>query len=314
MTIEQTSGSGGSQPDYGLIFCVVKQETPSAPKFPFIDWTSADDGFESERYEALSSFMLVALVCHCGMLLGLESRLGNLATTVFFPAFCLSALVGLCSPRAKRHCLVASFGITSCWLFVATPHFANHLLLEWSVLLFLIVCRNEPDLALKALRWLIFIVLFHSGFQKLVIGQYFAGEFLAYNTATLANFTDFMGLFLSEGEFTRITAMAGRSGTGPYGVNDILFVAMSNAVWIGEMGIAILLIVPSTRRVAVFAAFALIASIELGAREAIFGFLFTSLILAFYPGRNGLALWPGLATLQLAAMLAFHFLPALRLN
>lgn len=289
-------------------------QTESPAIFSFVDWTHAPDDLDTERFGALSSFMLVALVSHCGMLVGRESELGTIGTTVFLPAYVLCAITGVTSPRAKPYCLWVSFAVTSAWLFMAWPSFANHLMLEWSVLLFLTVCRAEPALGMKAVRWLIVVVLFHSGFQKFVIGQYFEGTFLAFNTATIENFRDFMRFFLSEGEFNRLIAMEGRPGTGPYAVSDPVFVAIANLVWIGEMGIALLLIPLRTRMFAVVAGLGLILSIELGARELIFGCLFASMVISFVPRKNALAIWPGLAALSLASMLAFHLMPELRLN
>jgi hypothetical protein len=108
------------------------------------------------------------------------------------------------------------------------------------VLLFLVLSQRDPELGMKAARWMIVIVLFHSGLQKMVMGQYFNGAFLAFNTATIQNFSDFMGLVLSGDEFARIREMAGKPGTGPYAVSDPLFVVMSNLVWIGEMSLGLL--------------------------------------------------------------------------
>lgn len=280
----------------------------------FIDWTGARDRLEGARFDALQSFMLVALVAHCGMLLGSATGLGWWARTVFAPALVMSSLLGLGSPRARPYCVMASFGVTSLWLVVAWPGFANHLFLEWSVLLFLTLCRNDPALGMKAIRWLAVIVLFHSGFQKLVMGHYFEGQFLAVWTARHASFQAFFGLVLSDAELGRLVAMEGRIGTGPYHSTNPLFLAMSNAVWIGEMGLAALLLVSRTRKFAVWGALALLLGIELGAREVVFGCLFSFLVLMFHESRRSYALWPALAAVQVLAMLADHLLPGLGLN
>ncbi|MEO1912300.1 MAG: hypothetical protein ABGW98_00475, partial [Myxococcales bacterium] len=239
-----------------------------------MDWARAHDEHDPQRYDALSSFMLLAMVSHCGMLIGRDVELGRMAATVLLPAYVLSAVVGLSARSMRPYCLALSLAMTTWWLVLAWPHFANHLFLEWSVLLFLVLSQRDPELGMKAARWMIVIVLFHSGLQKMVMGQYFNGAFLAFNTATIQNFSDFMGLVLSGDEFARIREMAGKPGTGPYAVSDPLFVVMSNLVWIGEMSLGPLLLFKKTRKFAVAAAIALIVSIELGARELIFGCLF----------------------------------------
>ena len=292
----------------------VMTQSPSPGVFSFVDWARAHDEHDPQRYDALSSFMLLAMVSHCGMLIGRDVELGRMAATVLLPAYVLSAVVGLSSRSMRPYCLALSLAMTTWWLVLAWPNFANHLFLEWSVLLFLVLSQRDPELGMKAARWMIVIVLFHSGLQKMVMGQYFNGAFLAFNTATIQNFSDFMGLVLSGDEFARIREMAGKPGTGPYAVSDPLFVVMSNLVWIGEMSLGPLLLFKKTRKFAVAAAIALIVSIELGARELIFGCLFGALLAGFYPRKNALAIWPVLAGVQLLAMFAFHLFPQLRLN
>jgi hypothetical protein len=279
-----------------------------------MDWTRAHDGLDAARFDALQSLILIAMVAHCGMLLGRADELGWWARTVLEPAFLLSCIVGLGVREAKPWCVLASFGVASLWLALSWPSFANHTFLEWSVLLLLVLCRGDEALGMRALRWLPATVLFHSGFQKLVMGDYFQGQFLAFVTAGKPKFSDFFGLVLSDAEFSRLVAMKGSIGTGPYSITEPLFLAMSNMVWIGEMAVGVLLLYKPTRRFAVWAAVALIAGIELGARELIFGSLFTYLVLMFYEGRRTFALWPVLGGIQILAMLAYHFLPGLRLN
>jgi len=279
-----------------------------------IDWTGLGDGLERERFDALQSFMLVAVVAHCGTFLGRDDVLSWWAKSFFMPPLALSALVGLGWRHAKPYCVMASLAVMSVWLVMLWPTFANHTLLEWSILLFLVLCLGDAELGLKALRWLVAIVLFHTGSQKLVMGHFFEGEFLAWAIAVEANFREFFGLVLSDAEIARLVAMGGRLGTGPYTTTDPMLLVISNAVWIGEMGLAILLLVPKLRKLALWGALALLLGIELGAREVIFGCLFSFLLLMFYEGRKAYALWPVLAGLQLLAMLSLYLLPGLRLN
>ena len=89
---------------------------------------------------------------------------------------------------------------------------------------------------------------------------------------------------------------------------------MSNSIWIGEMAVAILLLVPRWRKFALFGGILLVAGIEFGAREMVFGAFFTILLLFFYPGRNAIALWPIFAAVQAASVATRLMIPELRFN
>jgi len=88
--------------------------------------------------------MLLAMVSHCGMLIGRDVELGRMAATVLLPAYVLSAVVGLSSRSMRPYCLALSLAMTTWWLVLAWPNFANHLFLEWSVLLFLVLSQRDP--------------------------------------------------------------------------------------------------------------------------------------------------------------------------
>ena len=72
---------------------------------------------------------------------------------------------------------------------------------------------------------------------------------------------------------------------GPYRFQSWLGLAISNGVWLGEMGSALLLLSSRFRAFGVAGTFALVAAIELAARELMFGFLFLNLLL-LYPSRD----------------------------
>ncbi len=207
-----------------------------------------------------------------------------------------------------------SLAVTSLWLIVAWPNFANHLFLEWSVLLFLTLCREDKRLGMNGLRWLVAIVFFYTGFQKFVMGNYFEGQFLLVRVAASPKFRAFFEFVLPDEEVARLIEMGGRFGTGPYATSDAFFLLISNSIWIGEMGVAILLLFSRWRKFAIFAAIFLVAGIELGARELVFGALFTILLLIFYSGRNALVLWPAFAMVQILSVLTRLLFPDLRFN
>jgi hypothetical protein len=280
----------------------------------FIDWTSCPDRFEEARFDSLRCFMLLAMLTHSGVLLKDDGPIGWYARVVFVPLFLLSALVGFRFPALRSQCVMLTLGVTSLWLIVAWPNFANHLFLEWSVLLFLTLCRGDKPLGMSGLRWLVAIVFFYTGFQKFVMGHYFEGQFLLVRVAASPKFRAFFEILMPDEEVARLVEMGGRFGTGPYETSDALFLLISNSIWVGEMGVAVLLGFSKWRQVALFAGIFLVAGIELGARELVFGALFTMLLLVFYPNRNALALWPAFAVVQILSVCSRLLYPDLRFN
>lgn len=168
------------------------------------------------------------------------------------------------------------------------PFAGNHAYLEaiLCALAAVIDPREEADrvLFLRSLRWIGVVVLFSSGLHKLIQGYYFSGEFLAY-ALWGESFRPVLQVFMPDGEFTRLVALKGAVGDGPYAVASPLFVLLSNSVWALEMATAVLLIPRSTRPIAVGAGLALVLAFEIAAREVFFGILFANLLLLHLPGR-----------------------------
>ena len=172
-------------------------------------------------------------------------------------------------------------------ILVAFPNLANHFYLQ-ALLLTLCVMLDPDDeadqqLLVQGARWIVVAVLFWSGAKKLMYGTYFQGEYLARMIATDARFAEFFGLFIAE-EVARFQSYAGEAGTGPYrvaGVAGFFFAALSNAVWIGEMTVPLLLVWRRARRFAWVLGLLLLLGIEIVAREVFFGLLFSSVLLSF---------------------------------
>lgn len=170
---------------------------------------------------------------------------------------------------------------------VAFPNLANHFYLQ--VLLLTLCAMLDPDdendqrLLVQGVRWIIVAVLFWSGAKKLMYGTYFHGEYLARMIATDARFSEFFGLFMAE-DVARFQSYAGEAATGPYRVEGLagyFFNAVSNAVWIGEMTVPLLLIWRRARPFAWVLGLLLMLGIEVVAREVFFGLLFSSVLLSF---------------------------------
>jgi hypothetical protein len=192
-------------------------------------------------------------------------------------------------------------------LWLEFPGSANHAYLELFIcLLGAFLDVEHPDERrhlLRAARWLACVVLFYSGLAKLVHGYWFHGEMLAHQLK-FAYYRPVLGLLLPAGEFERLVAFTAQVGDGPYRVQSLPFVLGSNAVYLLEMGLALLLCIRRTRPQAALLALALIAAIEAGAREFFFGLVFGNLILLFTRrDTNTPAWWPVVGILALLVLI-----------
>lgn len=170
------------------------------------------------------------------------------------------------------------------YLLSTLPLTSNHLFLEFLlpavVASFNFRKEEEQRLFLSAMRWLLVIVIFYSGVQKLYHGYYFRGELLAYFIAVSENFRFFFGFLLPEAEVARLAGYSAFAvGDGPYRVDSLLFIFASNIAYAGEIVGAGLLLWRRTRALGAVVTGFLVLMIELGARELIFGALFVNLLL-----------------------------------
>lgn len=167
------------------------------------------------------------------------------------------------------------------------PAAGNHAYLE---LVFCLLCAvldphrsGEQILFVRAVRWLVAVVFFYGGLQKLVHGYWAHGEYLAFSL-TSPSFAAVLGPLLPPDELARLLAFTGAVGDGPYRVASPLFVAVSQATVLAELALAPALLWRRTRTAAVAAALVLLCAIEAGAREVFFGLVFANAILLFLRG------------------------------
>lgn len=138
--------------------------------------------------------------------------------------------------------------------------------------------------AVRALRAITLVVLFHTGLQKLLYGHFLHGDFLAYMIGRGERFATAFQLLVPDDEIARLSGYDPHlDGAGPYRVSLPLFVAASNLVWIAEMLLPVGLVFRRTRPFAAAGAIALVLSIQLGAREISFALLFSALLALSLP-------------------------------
>ncbi len=182
--------------------------------------------------------------------------------------------------------------LVQCARFAAAyPDVSNHYLVEClAIVVFAVVdLERDPEagLCLDLLRWLGVTVLFLSGLQKCLHGTYFKGQFLAYMVANAERFRLFFRPMLSAPDLAHLTSldnainMLPLKPAGPYRVHSLLFVAVSNAVWLGELLLPVGLLIKRTRSLALVGALVLMAGILVSSNELFFDTLFINLLLLF---------------------------------
>ena len=216
-----------------------------------------------------------------------SAQLGGDALTV---ALALLASLAACAVWRPRFALLATAltVIVVAVDFVAQfPGNPNHQYFQLVLLALLLLLRDTVDdevvLLTTALRWLLVIGLFYAGLQKLLYGHYFDGEFLAYTITQNDRFAWLLEALMPASEFERIRSIVMQEGAGPFRVDSILFAGFSNLAYAAELILPVMLLVPRTRKLAVFGTLAYFVAIEAAAREVFFGGIMAALALAFGP-------------------------------
>jgi hypothetical protein len=166
------------------------------------------------------------------------------------------------------------------------PHAGNHpflmLVIAALAVFFNLNEAKEQELFLQSVKWLLVLVFFYSGLQKLVHGYYFHATQFAYSVSLRGNYQDFFGMMMPEAEIERLKAFNGTVGEGPYTIDAPLVLIASNLTYITEMLLPILLLVRRTRFVALIVTTITMFLIQSAARELFFFGLFMSGLVLFF--------------------------------
>ncbi|MGH7786114.1 MAG: hypothetical protein ACRERC_04560, partial [Candidatus Binatia bacterium] len=217
----------------------------------------------------------------------------------------LAALLTLCAllavrPGWQRRATVAALAVLACKLVDSFPSTSNHFFIEILCVALLaafdLESGEERALCLVTLRWVVVLVLFWTGLQKVLYGTYFDGQFLGFSIATRASFADLFQWILPAAEIDRLRGLRPIGvGSGPFAFQSPLGWLVSNGVYVFEIVAPALLLVRRTRPWAAVAVIAFTALIEIGAREFLFGALFVNLLLLFFARPVNRALLPAFA-------------------
>lgn len=203
----------------------------------------------------------------------------------FLLALALAATFTRWARTACRIALVPTL-LACAWTLPGTP---NHTLFAALLLaLFAWLDTEEGEdaaLLLRGLRWMVVIVFFYAGLQKVLHGLYFRGEFLAWMIGQgVDRWAAVFGWMLPAGELERLQSYPRYLvDAGPYRVASPFFLAVSNGVWIGELALAVGLCIRRLRIAAALGSIALVFSIQAAPREFMFALLYSQLLVIFLP-------------------------------
>ncbi len=240
-------------------------------------------------------FLLVAQMAHFvfhdryylldenGPLWGARDAGAMLGPLMAFAVFASAALSLM--PRLRERGLLVLSALSGFHIFWAFPHVANHSFLMLFCLLGLTLFATDSvedqALLLAGLRWLAVIVLFWSGVQKLLHGQFFEGEFLAQRIAIDPRYASFFSLVMPE----EVARLRGLPPTGPFVLQSGIGLVISNLTYLTEIALGLILLLGRSLRPLAWAAAALlIVGIQLGAREFYFGVAMLQILVLFAPG------------------------------
>jgi hypothetical protein len=197
------------------------------------------------------------------------------------------ALLAWRRPERARAAATGAWALLAIKLVASFPITSNHFFIEFLCVALLVLCDPRDGaqraLLLEAARWLTVIVLFYTGLQKVLYGTYFDAQFLGLSIGHKPTFAWLFAWLVPADEIARLQALHPLApGNGPFAIRSPLALAAANGVWLFEMLAAPALVWRRTRPIAAVAALVVVACIEAGARELLFGLVFVNLLLLFF--------------------------------
>ena len=234
-------------------------------------------GATEDSFASITNF-LVILFAH---LAARYFYYGNVGAGSIMSAAAICCLI---ERRYGRLLIAPLAALTGCGLFsLARPALGNHGFLE--LVLLGCVALSIPLTARKATsvagvtRWLCVILFSSSGLQKIFYGAYFGGSFLARLTRD-DRFGWFLDLTLPQHELARLAAL---NISEPHFLISVSGIVVSNGIYLSEIACAVLLIIPATRKLGMFAGILVLLSVEVVAREWGFGVSALMMLFLFRP-------------------------------
>ena len=211
-------------------------------------------------------------------------RIGTIVAAISLTICCALALT-----RYGRMAPILALPPLLFRLYWTFPWVPNHAFLVFVCVLLLATLDPDRDdegvLLLQSLRWITIVVLFYTGFQKIVYGYWFRGEFLAWMISHgVDNWRSTFGWMVPSDEMARLTSLTYDPDSGPYRFTSLPVILLSNLTYLAEIILAVLLLCRRTRAMAAMAAIGFVILIQLAPREFMFVLCFSNLLLLFVPG------------------------------
>ncbi len=211
--------------------------------------------------------------------------------------------------RLGRAAAAAAAVVVLVQVVLSFPDVADHVYLELFCLV-VVACldlENDRDgrLLRSTLCWMVVIVLFYSGLQKVLHGYYFFAELPLTLVAEKHPFGELFAWFLPRGETRRLQQLNLLvQDAGPLRATSTLVLVVANAVWAAAIALAILVLLPPTRRFGALAAIGLVFLVHGFARQPMYALLMAQLLLLCIPGEWNRRLAPLLAVAYIGVFLA----------
>lgn len=206
------------------------------------------------------------------------AALWKILTTILFLVIMICVLFNFYTKTV----LYIALSVLTVKMFYHFPFNSNHLIIEFIALIFIITCANRSNdhdkLLCQMLRWVLFIILFFSGIQKILYGTYFNGTYFIYMARSTPSTHWFFGLFLP------IEQIKALKPSDILLIKSPILMVISNGVYVLEILGSLLLLFPKCLKIAICTIFGVIVGIEMVAQEFLFGCLFLNLLLLHIPG------------------------------
>ncbi len=283
----------------------------------WLGWTGVDEPeAASSKLRSIRRLLLVTIACEGWFVLGYVSYSSRPVAYALIAVLLLGCAIAGWRDRFARPASILAFLLLLGVVISAFPDNGNHQFLAL-LLLLLVWLGDSPGAeadrnavaALQSMRWIAAIGVFWAGAMKLFYGYWLGGEFLAYRVAIDPGFTQALGIFVPEGELSRLVSLGTDLGAGPFRADAPFLVAISNTTWILELILPLGLLWSRTRAISMVAAIVLFVAIQLGAHEVFFGGMMVGLLLLFARRDHVTRALPWFAGLYVAWLLRSVVLP-----
>lgn len=244
-----------------------------------------DEGFSETRLASFTRALVVAFAAERAV--GIIETVGlvDASQIVVSIVAILCAVASFARPNGATLLILGIAMLLH--LYARFPQSGNHVYLQCLIVFALALTRlDDPDdrrELFAALRWVTIFVFFYAGVQKLVHGYYVRGEVFAFLIANEDRFDALLSPLLSAAEQARFAAFTMAEGEGPYRVTHPLLIAGAHSTYLAEIAVPALMLWARTRTLGLYAALAMLAGIELVARELFFGLLMVNLLFLWSP-------------------------------